>query len=112
MAARQAQQQAAAASLSHCNSRAAGSVHRWPFLRAAGPGCNQDIVRIMTGLQPLLQEAVQKKCTTRLWEAPYTVSGPLTWRQFHRLAGRGEAIIFSSVIVSYHLEKSYELISK
>ncbi|XP_044731039.1 mediator of RNA polymerase II transcription subunit 13 isoform X2 [Chrysoperla carnea] len=64
-------------------------VHRWPFLRAAGPHCNQDIVRVMRTLQPLLQEAIQKKCTTRLWEAPYTVKGPLTWRQFHRLAGRG-----------------------
>lgn len=64
-------------------------LHRWQFLRAGGPHCNQDIVRVMRHLQPLLQEAVQKKCTTRLWEAPYTVSGPLTWRQFHRLAGRG-----------------------
>ncbi|XP_046987073.1 mediator of RNA polymerase II transcription subunit 13 [Schistocerca americana] len=64
-------------------------VHRWPYLRAMGPQCNQDIVRVMKTLQPLLQEAIQKKCTTRLWEAPYTVSGPLTWRKFHRLAGRG-----------------------
>lgn len=65
------------------------AVHRWAYLRARGPRCNQDIVRIMKSLQPLLQDAIQKKCTTRLWEAPYTVSGPLTWRQFHRLAGRG-----------------------
>ncbi|KAF4532541.1 hypothetical protein B566_EDAN010833 [Ephemera danica] len=64
-------------------------LHRWQFLRAGGPHCNQDIVRVMRHLQPLLQEAVQKKCTTRLWDAPYTVNGPLTWRQFHRLAGRG-----------------------
>ncbi|KAK9512984.1 hypothetical protein O3M35_001282 [Rhynocoris fuscipes] len=64
------------------------SVHRWGFLRARGPPCNQDIVRVMKQLQPLLQNAMQKKCSTRLWEAP-TVSGPLTWRQFHRLAGRG-----------------------
>ncbi|BES95592.1 Mediator of RNA polymerase II transcription subunit [Nesidiocoris tenuis] len=64
------------------------SVHRWGFLRAVGPACNQDIVRVMKSLQPLLQDAMQKKCSTRLWEAP-TVSGPLTWRQFHRLAGRG-----------------------
>lgn len=64
-------------------------VHQWPYLRASGPQCNQDIVRVMKCLQPLLQEAIQKKCTTRLWEAPYTVKGPLTWRQFHRLAGRG-----------------------
>ncbi|CAH2007430.1 unnamed protein product [Acanthoscelides obtectus] len=66
------------------------SVHRWPFLRAAGPRCNRDIVRVMHRLQPLLQEAIQKKCQTRLlWEAPSAVKGPLTWRQFHRLAGRG-----------------------
>ena len=64
-------------------------VHQWAFLRAKGPQCSGDIVRMMRALQPLLQEAVQKKCTTRMWEAPYTVAGPLTWRQFHRLAGRG-----------------------
>lgn len=68
---------------------ASAPLHRWQYLRAGGPNCNQDIIRIMRQLQPLLQDAVQKKCTTRLWEAPYTVSGPLTWRQFHRLAGRG-----------------------
>ncbi|XP_063984090.1 mediator of RNA polymerase II transcription subunit 13 isoform X2 [Diachasmimorpha longicaudata] len=70
------------------NNRVSG-VHRWAFIRARGPQCTGDIVRMMRGLQPLLQEAVQKKCTTRMWEAPYTVAGPLTWRQFHRLAGRG-----------------------
>lgn len=65
------------------------AVHRWSFLKANGPSCNQDIVRVMRSLQPLLQEAIQKKCQTRLWEAPSAVKGPLTWRQFHRLAGRG-----------------------
>lgn len=64
------------------------SVHRWGFLRARGPSCNQDIVRVMKQLQPLLQNAMQKKCSTRLWEAPI-VSGPLTWRKFHRMALRG-----------------------
>ena len=64
-------------------------VHRWPYLRATGPQCNQDIVWVMKSLRPLLQEVIHKKCTTRLWDAPYTVKGPLTWRQFHRLAGRG-----------------------
>lgn len=70
------------------------AIHRWGFLRARGPRCNQDIIRIMKTLQPLLQDAIQKKCTTRLWDAPYTVSGPLTWRQFHRLAGRGNCYFF------------------
>lgn len=84
MAARQQQ----LLSSQHCVSNRS-CIHRWPFLRARGPRCNQDIIRVMKTLQPLLQDAIQKKCTTRLWDAPYTVSGPLTWRQFHRLAGRG-----------------------
>lgn len=65
------------------------SAHKWPYLYADGPKSNQDIVRIMKSMQPLLQDAFHKKCTTRLWDAPYTVKGPLTWREFHRLAGRG-----------------------
>lgn len=65
------------------------SVHSWPYLYVDGPKSNQDIVRIMKSMQPLLQDAFHKKCTTRLWDAPYTVKGPLTWREFHRLAGRG-----------------------
>lgn len=76
-----------------------GPVHRWAHMRAKGPPSNQDIVRVMKQLQPLLQEAIQKKCTTRLWEAP-TVSGPLTWRQFHRLAGRG-IVIFQCLMETY-----------
>lgn len=71
------------------NNKTNTTVHRWSFLKASGPPCNQDIVRVMKSLQPLLQEAIQKKCQTRLWEAPSAVKGPLTWRQFHRLAGRG-----------------------
>jgi mediator of RNA polymerase II transcription subunit 13 len=50
------------------------SVHKWPYVRAKGPRCNKEIVRIMNSMQPLLQDAFHKKCTTRLWEAPYTVS--------------------------------------
>ncbi|XP_044759811.1 mediator of RNA polymerase II transcription subunit 13 isoform X2 [Coccinella septempunctata] len=92
--------QASADALGSCKMEEAGqrhnnqrsnkmAVHKWPFLRACGPQCNQDIVRVMKGLRPLLQDAIQKKCQTRLWEAPSAVKGPLTWRQFHRLAGRG-----------------------
>lgn len=80
----------------HCGKVPA--VHRWPYARARGPRCNQDIVRIMRALQPLLQDAIQKKCTTRMWDAPYTVSGPLTWRQFHRLAGRGLSELFRPTV--------------
>ncbi|XP_049542244.1 mediator of RNA polymerase II transcription subunit 13 [Anopheles darlingi] len=81
------------------------NVHKWPFLRAGGPKSNQDIVRMMKSMQPLLQDAFHKKCTTRLWDAPYTIQGPLTWRQFHRLAGRGtgqcEPQPIPSLIVGY-----------
>ncbi|KAK7874246.1 hypothetical protein R5R35_006284 [Gryllus longicercus] len=93
--------------LAHAKGLIAPCVHRWPHLRARGPSCNQDIVRVMKSLQPLLQDAIQKKCTTRLWEAPYTVSGPLTWRKFHRLAGRGtddrcEPQPIPSLVVGYN----------
>ncbi|CAG0892736.1 unnamed protein product [Darwinula stevensoni] len=64
-------------------------VHHWGFLHYPGPSTNYEIVRVMKSLQPLLQDAIQKKRTVRLWEATYNVSGPLTWRQLHRLAGRG-----------------------
>lgn len=84
------------------------SVHKWSFYRAGGPHTNLDIVRIMKSMQPLLQDAFHKKCTTRLWDAPYTVQGPLTWRQFHRLAGRGtgqcEPQPIPSVIVGHEKE--------
>lgn len=50
---------------------------------------SQEVVRLLKQLQPLLQDAIQKKRTTRLWESVYTISGPLTWKDFHLLAGRG-----------------------
>ncbi|KAG5844433.1 hypothetical protein ANANG_G00162470 [Anguilla anguilla] len=34
---------------------------------------------------PVLQDAIQKKRTVRSWG----VQGPLTWQQFHKMAGRG-----------------------
>ncbi|RXG73010.1 Mediator of RNA polymerase II transcription subunit 13 [Armadillidium vulgare] len=64
-------------------------MHKWCYLQFDGPACSQDMVRCMKALQPYLQEAIQKKRSTRLWEPVYNVSGPLTWRQFHRMAVRG-----------------------
>ncbi|ODN04072.1 Mediator of RNA polymerase II transcription subunit 13 [Orchesella cincta] len=60
-------------------------LHKWQFLWVRGPKSSQDIMNVMKALHPLLQDAVHAKA----WDAQYTVSGPLTWRQFHRLAGRG-----------------------
>ncbi|KAH9629244.1 hypothetical protein HF086_008326, partial [Spodoptera exigua] len=66
---------------------AAGAVHRWPFIGARAPRSSRDVVRLMRRLRPLLQDAIQKRCCgARMWDG---VTGPLTWRQFHRLAGRG-----------------------
>ncbi|XP_063359900.1 mediator of RNA polymerase II transcription subunit 13 [Cydia amplana] len=64
----------------------AGAVHRWPFIGARAPRCSRDVIRLMRRLRPLLQDAIQKRCCgARMWDG---VAGPLTWRQFHRLAGR------------------------
>ncbi|KAL0842457.1 hypothetical protein ABMA28_014554 [Loxostege sticticalis] len=66
---------------------AAATVHRWPFIGARAPRSSRDVVRLMRRLRPLLQDAIQKRCCgARMWDG---VTGPLTWRQFHRLAGRG-----------------------
>ena len=64
-------------------------VHYWPFLHVQGPNSSQDVIRVMRTLQPLLQDSIQKKRAATLWRAPFAVQGPLTWRQFHRMAVRG-----------------------
>uniref|UniRef100_T1IJV1 Mediator of RNA polymerase II transcription subunit 13 n=1 Tax=Strigamia maritima TaxID=126957 RepID=T1IJV1_STRMM len=63
-------------------------LHKWPHSPAKVPASSQDVMRLLRCLQPLLQDAIQKKRTAGLWETTYSVSGPLTWRQFHRLVGR------------------------
>lgn len=50
---------------------------------------SQDVVRMLLSLQPFLQDAIQKKRTGRSWENIQHVQGPLTWQQFHKMAGRG-----------------------
>lgn len=46
---------------------------------------SQDVLRMLLSLQPVLQDAIQKKRSVRSWG----VQGPLTWQQFHKMAGRG-----------------------
>ena len=53
------------------------------------PTNSQDVVRLLKSLQPLLQDAIQKKRSSRVWEAVYTIMGPLSWKDFHLLSGRG-----------------------
>lgn len=66
-------------------------LHRWPYLQGANriPLNSQDVLRLLKSLQPLLSDAIQKKRTMRLWEHTYKLSGPLSWKDFHQLAGRG-----------------------
>ncbi|KAI2795657.1 Mediator of RNA polymerase II transcription subunit 13-like [Blomia tropicalis] len=63
-------------------------LHDWTFRSSNHPVSNQEVMFMLKTLQPIMQEAVQRKGSSN--EVTYnTVKGPLTWRQFHRLAGRG-----------------------
>nr|XP_045597033.1 mediator of RNA polymerase II transcription subunit 13-like isoform X1 [Procambarus clarkii] len=64
-------------------------MHKWCYYQFDGPRCSKDIIRCMKALQPHLQEAIQKKGRRVNWEPVFSVDGPLTWRQFHRMAVRG-----------------------
>ncbi|GAB6029834.1 hypothetical protein CHUAL_005543 [Chamberlinius hualienensis] len=67
-------------------------LHKWPFLSSNISSNNGDLVRLLKVLQPMLQDAIHRKQSTQFWEATttatYNVSGPLTWREFLKLAGR------------------------
>ena len=54
------------------------------------PGNSQDTLRLLRSLLPLLEDAIQKKRTSRVWESVYRITGPLSWKDFHLLAGRGQ----------------------
>ncbi|KAH3888561.1 hypothetical protein DPMN_012599, partial [Dreissena polymorpha] len=66
-------------------------MHKWTFLQGVAqiPQSPLDSVDLLKGLQPILQDAIQNKRVTRLWEHTYKLQGPLTWIEFHQLAGRG-----------------------
>uniref|UniRef100_A0A671RSB7 Mediator of RNA polymerase II transcription subunit 13 n=1 Tax=Sinocyclocheilus anshuiensis TaxID=1608454 RepID=A0A671RSB7_9TELE len=60
-------------------------LHHWAKRMDVSGLCSQDVLRVLLSLQPVLQDAIQKKRTIRSWG----VQGPLTWQQFHKMAGRG-----------------------
>lgn len=64
------------------------------FLLFSGPGCvphnTQETIQCLKSLHPILQTAIQNKRVTRLWENTYTLQGPISWKDFHDLAGRGK----------------------
>ncbi|KAG9354454.1 hypothetical protein JZ751_001164 [Albula glossodonta] len=67
------------------------ALHTWPHTNVLDISklSSQDVVRMLLSLQPFLQDAIQKKRTGRTWENIQHVQGPLTWQQFHKMAGRG-----------------------
>ncbi|XP_035382892.1 mediator of RNA polymerase II transcription subunit 13-like isoform X5 [Electrophorus electricus] len=67
------------------------ALHSWPHTSVLDISMlsSQDVVRMLLSLQPFLQDAIQKKRTGRTWENIQHVQGPLTWQQFHKMAGRG-----------------------
>lgn len=50
---------------------------------------SQETLRKLRRLLPLLEDAIQKKRTAHVWESVYRITGPLSWKDFHLLAGRG-----------------------
>ncbi|XP_016984496.2 mediator of RNA polymerase II transcription subunit 13 isoform X1 [Drosophila rhopaloa] len=85
------------------------TVHKWPYLPVGFTRSNKEIVRTMNAIQPMLQSAFHCKSRggsgSKDASSYNTVSGPLTWRQFHRLAGRAsgqcEPQPIPSVVVGY-----------
>ncbi|KAG7224069.1 hypothetical protein INR49_015327 [Caranx melampygus] len=72
-----------------------------------------------TGGKPFLQDAIQKKRTGRTWENIQHVQGPLTWQQFHKMAGRGsygseespEPLPIPTVLLGYDRERDFLALS-
>ena len=60
-------------------------VTRWAVIPASGPVCSEDIVRVMKCLLPILNISLHVRNGTE--NTKLNVEGPLTWRQFHRMAG-------------------------
>ena len=64
-------------------------LHKWPLLPSAGPSCSEDVIRVMKSLRPVLNTSlhVKKAATVKNAKGGLQVQGPLTWRQFHHMAG-------------------------
>lgn len=71
---------------------------------------SQDMVRMLLSLQPFLQDAIQKKRTGRTWDNIQHVQGPLTWQQFHKMAGRGSYGESMHLFVCFYVDQQRVLI--
>ncbi len=64
----------------------AGCLHKWAIMPTPGPFCTEDIIRVMKVLLPVLNSTLHSSGKGNK-DTPLSVEGPLTWRQFHRMAG-------------------------
>ncbi|XP_049593207.1 mediator of RNA polymerase II transcription subunit 13-like isoform X3 [Syngnathus scovelli] len=97
------------------------ALHPWPHTNVADMSMlsSQDMVRLLLSLQPFLQDAIQKKRTGRTWDNIQHVQGPLTWQQFHKMAGRGsygseespEPLPIPTVLLGYDRERDFLALS-
>ncbi|XP_072227786.1 mediator of RNA polymerase II transcription subunit 13-like isoform X2 [Leuresthes tenuis] len=97
------------------------ALHSWPHTNVVNMSMlsSQDMVRMLLSLQPFLQDAIQKKRTGRTWENIQHVQGPLTWQQFHKMAGRGsygseespEPLPIPTVLLGYDRERDFLALS-
>ncbi|XP_057674816.1 mediator of RNA polymerase II transcription subunit 13-like isoform X1 [Corythoichthys intestinalis] len=97
------------------------ALHPWPHTNVVDMSMlsSQDMVRLLLSLQPFLQDAIQKKRTGRTWDNIQHVQGPLTWQQFHKMAGRGsygseespEPLPIPTVLLGYDRERDFLALS-
>ncbi|XP_061703731.1 mediator of RNA polymerase II transcription subunit 13-like isoform X3 [Syngnathoides biaculeatus] len=97
------------------------ALHPWPQTNVVDMSMlsSQDMVRLLLSLQPFLQDAIQKKRTGRTWDNIQHVQGPLTWQQFHKMAGRGsygseespEPLPIPTVLLGYDRERDFLALS-
>lgn len=82
------------------------NVHKWPYIKTGIPQNNKDIMSFMKNMiMPILRKSFNEKYMTRMWDTPSIIQGPLTWRQFHRMAsthaGQCEPQPIPSVVVGH-----------
>ncbi|XP_034402878.1 mediator of RNA polymerase II transcription subunit 13-like isoform X2 [Cyclopterus lumpus] len=97
------------------------ALHSWPHTNVVDMNMlsSQDMVRMLLSLQPFLQDAIQKKRSGRTWENIQHVQGPLTWQQFHKMAGRGsygseespEPLPIPKVLLGYDRDRDFLALS-
>nr|CAB3263725.1 mediator of RNA polymerase II transcription subunit 13-like [Phallusia mammillata] len=79
-------------------------IHPWKQTESDVLKCAStlDVFRLLISLKPVLQDAIQKKRTSRSFGTTQHVKGPLTWREFCKEAGKNaEPQPIPSMVVGY-----------